>query len=172
MEKLNCCICQKPKATLSCGVCASPVCKYCAQFLEAETFTYLRQVPKEASHTTYCGPCYSEKVAPVLENYNDTLERAKNILIFTKQQNKETRFIKRYEEVVHVTECLDREDVIMRLAFVAAQGDFNGVIDIEIVSKKVRNGSYQTTQWSGSGIPAHVNPDKLIKDKSFSSDPN
>jgi hypothetical protein len=172
MEKLNCCICQKPKATLVCGVCSSPVCKYCAQFLDEDTFKYLTKIPQEAAHTTYCSPCYNENVFPVLEKYNETFEQAKNILIFTKQQNKETRFIKRWEEVVHVTECLDREDVIMRLAFFAADAGFNGVIDIEIVSKKVRNGSYQTTQWSGSGIPAQVNPEKLVKDKSFTSGPN
>ena len=172
MEKVICCICQKPKATLTCGTCSSPVCKYCAVFLDEDTFKYLKKIPKDASHTTYCSPCYNEKVSPVVDNYNETVERAKNIMIFTKQQNKETRFIKRYEEVVHVSDCLDREDVMMRLAFFAAQGDFNGVIDIEVVSKKIRNGSYQTTQWSGSGIPALVNPAKLIKDKSFSSDPN
>lgn len=172
MEKQNCCICQKPKATLSCGICTNAICKYCALFLDDDTFGYMAKVPLAASHTTYCGPCYNDHVAPVLEKYQDTVERAKNIMIFTKMQNKETRFIKRYEEVLHVTNCLDQEDVLMRLAYFAAASDFNGVIDVDIVSKKIRNGSYQTTQWSGSGVPAHVNPAKLVKDKSFSSGPN
>ncbi len=167
MEKKICSTCFKPKATLVCGLCSDPICKSCAQFLEEESFLFLPLRPPESLQTTFCGPCFDAQVAPILENYSQTLERAKEILIFTKTQNKETRFIRRDEDRIHITACSDREEVVMRLAFQAAQRNFNGVIDMEVSTRKVRDGSYQTTEWTGSGIPAHVNPEKLVKDRSF-----
>ena len=100
------------------------------------------------------------------------MARAKEILIFSKVQNKETRFVNRDEERIHIAECEDREEVIMQLAFRAAERNFNGVIDIELDTRKIRNGTYQTTVWFGSGIPANVDPGKLVRDRSFSSQPN
>jgi hypothetical protein len=172
MEKALCCTCFKPKATLTCGICTEDLCKYCAQFLEEDSFSFLNVKPTDLQHDTFCGPCFDAKVAPELAAYNDTVERAKEILIFTKVQNKETRFIRRDEERIHVAECDDRNDVIMRLAFQAVQKGFNGLIDIDLETHKVRSGAYQTTTWKGSGIPAQINPDKLMKDRSIASQPN
>ncbi|RYZ89753.1 MAG: hypothetical protein EOP06_08885 [Proteobacteria bacterium] len=172
MEKAICSTCLKPKATLACELCHESICKYCAQFLDDEAFAFLPERAPALQHVTYCNNCFTAAVAPQLEAYNATIERAKEILVFTKVQNKETRLIRRDEDVIHIGECDNREQVVMRLAFKAAQENFNAVIDIETVSKKVRNGSYQTTKWTGSGIPAHVNPDRLIRDRSFSTDPN
>jgi hypothetical protein len=169
MEKVLCCTCFKPKAALTCGLCAEPLCKYCAQFLQEDSFKYLILKAPEIQKDTFCGPCYDAQIAMHVTKYEETLARAKNILIFSKIENKETRYIKRDEERLHIPECDDREEIIMRLAFQAAERNFNGVIDIEIDSRKIRTGTYQTTKWWGSGIPAHVNPDKLIKDRSFSS---
>lgn len=172
MEKNLCSTCFKPKATLSCGVCAEAVCKYCAQFLEEDSFAFLTAKTADLLHTTYCRPCFDAKVAPQLESYNRTVERAKEVQIFLKKQNKETRFIRRDEDRLHVQNCVDERDVLMRLAFQAASRDFNGVIDVDLDSRKVRTGAYQTTQWWGSGVPAAINPDKLMKDRSFWSTPN
>ncbi len=97
---------------------------------------------------------------------------AKEIMVFMKAQNKETRFIKRLEEPVSINECADHNEAILRLAFFAAELDYNAIIDVNIISKKVKIGNYQTTIYSGTAIPAHVREDKLIKDKSNWSKPN
>lgn len=172
MEKTTCSVCLKPKASLQCGVCQDSICKYCAQFLDEDSFSFFYKKKPEISHTTYCNPCFSVHVTPALESYAATMERAKNTLIYNKVQFKETRFIRRDADPLSTPECASKEEVLMRLAFHAALRDFNSVIDVEVTAKKVRNGAYQTTMFTGTGIPAHLNPDKLVKDKSFKSQPN
>lgn len=172
MEKIACITCYKPKATLECGLCHDPICKYCARFSDEDTFSFLAKIPADLSHTTYCNPCYEAKVAPELEAYRQTMEQAKEIAVFFKKQNKETRFIKRLEDPVHVIECADRDETILRLAFFAAKANLNSILDVEVTSEKIKSGTYQTHKWSGTGVPAHVNPEKLMKDRSFSDPPN
>ncbi len=100
------------------------------------------------------------------------MEQAKNTMVFMKAQFKETRFVKRLEDPITIPECNDYDELILRLAFKAAEKDFNAVIDVDITSKKVRTGNYQTSVFSGTAIPAHVREDKLIKDRSNWSHPN
>jgi hypothetical protein len=172
MEKAVCVTCFKPKATLVCGLCHEATCKTCAQFLNDESFLYQPDRADELKHDTYCGLCYDKVVAPAVADYERTLAAAKDVMIFTKQQNKETRYIKRDQDPIHSPECDDRDEVTMRLAFQAARRDLNSVIDVEVESRKVRNGSYQTTRWIGTGIPALLDPAKLMRDRSFKSQPN
>ena len=93
-------------------------------------------------------------------------------MIFTKSQGKETRFIKRLEEPFDFKNYPDHDEIQMRMAFKAVQMDYNAVVDVDIFSEKVRIGAYQTQTWSGTGIPVFVDDKKLIKDRSFSSQPN
>jgi hypothetical protein len=155
----SCCSCLTPKATLKCGLCQDSVCKKCAQYLDEESFSFLEKVPADLSHTVYCRGCFEAKVAEPLENYNQAVEKAKNISIYLKDQSKESRLLKRKELPVRVTSCADREELILRLAFLAVQANYNGLVDVDIVGKKIRNGAYQTQEWSGSAIPTHI-PDR------------
>jgi hypothetical protein len=100
------------------------------------------------------------------------MEKARNILVFMKKQGKETRLIRRLEDPVRVLNCPDHDQTLMRLAFFAAQKNYNAIIDVDLVCEKVRTGSYQTLKWSGTGIPAHVDDDKLLKDRSLWQNPN
>lgn len=161
MEKSHCCVCQKPNATLVCGICKSAVCKKCAQFTYEDSFSFLAKVPEDLTHGTYCGPCFDDKVAPELAAYADTMERAKNISVFFKDQGKETRLVKRSNEVFRVEDCDDREETLLRLAFFAAQKGYNSLISVDITSEKIRSGSYQTQKWSGTGVPANISDRKL-----------
>lgn len=154
MENTNCCVCQKPKATLQCGACKEPVCKKCAQFLEEGSFSFLKEVPEFLSHGAYCGPCYDAKIVPELGAYNETMEAAKNIAVFMKDQSKETRNFSRKEAALKVVDCEDREEALLRLAFMAVKADFNALIDVELSYEKIRSGgSYKTHKWSAKGIP-------------------
>lgn len=93
-------------------------------------------------------------------------------MVFMKAQFKETRFVKRLEDPITVAECADYDETLLRLAFRGAELNFNGIIDVDITSKKVRTGNYQTSVFSGTAIPANVREDKLIKDRSNWSGPN
>lgn len=172
MGKSVCSVCLSPKAALNCGCCSEPVCKQCAQFVDEETFSYMQNVPQELSHTVYCGPCFDKTVAGPLESYNQTLENAKNILVYFKSQNKETHYIKRVEDPYQITKCDDRDEAVLRMAFWAAQSGFNSVIDVVLTPQKIRDGSYQTQIWSATGIPANVDERKILKDRSLRSQPN
>lgn len=167
MEKLTCIFCNKPKATLSCGACNVDVCKSCAQFLDEESISFWKRTPKNLEHAIYCGPCFDAQVAPALEFYNQTMARAKEVLVFFKDQGKETRLFKRSEIALKIENCPDRDETVLRLAFLAAQENFNAIIDVDLSSKKIRNAGYQTSTWCGSAIPTQVDLDKLHRKVEF-----
>ena len=173
MEIKNCVTCHKPKATLVCGICACSVCKYCAQIMDDGAFSFMAKVPEKLKHQVFCGPCYDTEVAGELQTYNETMERAKEVQVFFKDQSKETRLIKRPERKPYrISDCADHDETVMRLAFLAAQANYNALIEVDVVSEKVRQNSYQTHIWSGTGMPANVEARRLIKDRSFRSYPN
>lgn len=140
--------------------------------MDEKHFSFLDIVPPELSHTSYCVYCFEAQVAEKFEAYNQALEKAKDITIYFKNQGKETRLLKRQKEIYTVAECTDRDETLLRLAFKAVQADFNAVIDIDLISKKVRMGTYQTLIWSATGRPAHVTPDKIVRDRSIWHNPN
>jgi hypothetical protein len=169
---MSCCVCQKPKTTLVCGVCQQDVCKSCTVFTEPDQFSFLLKKPEHLNHSAFCSTCYTEKISPEVAKYEATMETAKNILVFEISQGKETRLIKRKEAKLVVEECPDRDETMLRLAFQAAEKGFNAIIDVDIKSKKVKEGKYQHTMYSGTAIPANVTDNKLVKDRSIWSDPN
>lgn len=155
-----------------CGCCQTDLCKNCSHFLADDSFAFLANVPSELSYDVYCVTCYSQNIEAQLEAYQATLEQAKNVLVFNKKQGKETRLIKRTEKPVHVRDCKDHDEAVLRLAFFAAQANYNAIVDVDVVGTKVRTGSYQTTLWSGSAVPAHVQAHRLVKDRSIWKNPN
>lgn len=172
MKNQNCTTCQTPKTTLQCGLCHESLCKACAQFLEEETFSFLTKIPAEAAHSCYCGNCYTEKVVPLLESYQQMMEKAKNVAVYNKHQGKETRLVKRLERPIQVLNCPDHNEAVLRLAFLAAQMNYDAIVDVELKSEKIKNGSYQTTRWSGTAIPAVAPAERIIKDRSSRQSPN
>jgi len=141
------------------------------QFIDDDRFS-LQTEQMSIPHSAYCPTCFEIHVAPIVIIYNQTVEKAKNIQIYESTQGKETRFLKRTEKPIHVEQCLDRAETLLRLAFSAAADGFNGIIDVEIKPTKIRNGSYQTTIWSGTGIPTQIESRKIMKDRSLTKNPN
>ncbi|WP_413289190.1 hypothetical protein [Bdellovibrio sp. HCB337] len=169
MEKSVCCTCLKPKATLECGACKESVCKNCAQFLEEGSFSFLAKVPEQLSHGTYCSNCFDTHVSAELADYTHTLELAKDIHIFENDQGKETRFFNRKEKPLKVENCADREDVFLRLGFLAAKAGFNTLIDVAVTYEKVVSGTYKTHKWKGSGVPTNVAEARLNRKSNLKS---
>ena len=161
METAKCCVCQKLKALLKCGICNNPVCKKCVQFVEPETFPFFKKIPAKLAHSTYCGPCYFNEIDPELKLYEQIVEEAKNVAIFYKDQGKETRRMARSTEIFSVKKCKDRNEAIMRLAFFAAQSGFNTLVDVDLQSEKIREGSYQHLIWHADAVPVLLSSEKL-----------
>lgn len=160
MEIKKCYICEKPKANLNCGLCNSALCKKCAQFLEEGTFSFYKKIPANLTHTTYCNPCYSQKIVSEIEIYNQLLERAKDITVFYKDQGKETRRMPRGSEIFEVQDCQDREEAILRLAFFAVQGHYTTLVDVNLEQQKIRQGSYQYSLWHATAVPVQLEVQK------------
>lgn len=163
MKSGICSSCRLPKASLICECCQASQCKSCAVKLKKNSFSFLPVIPTELTHHIYCGHCYDEKVAPALSTYNETMAKARNVNVFFKTQSEETRLLRRAEKPITVTGCEDKNETLLRLAFLAAQANFNTLIDVVITSEKVRMQAYQTTQWKGSGIPLYMDEDRLPK---------
>ena len=156
-----CATCLQPSPSFHCGLCQTAQCDDCVQQVSEGEFSYLKRLPPELSHRAYCGVCYGEKTEPALESYRETVERAKNVFVFYTTQRKAIPLIRRTKETLRVEECPDRDETILRLAFFAAEQKFNAIVDVEVVSEKVRDGSYQTSKWKGTAYPAQVDADKL-----------
>ena len=156
----TCYVCHRPKATLACGICKEDLCKYCTQFVEEGHFSFYSYLPPELSHTTYCNPCYDAKVEPKQEQYDAMIAEAKNINVYLKDQGKESRTFSRLEPAVTVERCADREETLLRLAFQAVERGFNGLVDVDIVAEKVRDGAYQTQVFNASAIPTDISEKK------------
>jgi hypothetical protein len=158
-----CISCRRPKAHLSCEVCFEPVCKECEQFLEASTFSFLSQLPEDLSHTHYCPYCYDSKVAPALEEYQAVMERARDLPFFFVTQRKAIPLIKQSKDSIRVESCDDRNETILRLAFLAVEQGYNAVIEADVTADKIRNSGYQKSRWRGVAIPAHIDAEKLAR---------
>lgn len=172
MNPSECCDCGKAKAQLVCGACEQSVCKSCAHFVEAESFSFLGEVPEILQKGVYCRGCFEKHVAPAQAAYDSVLNRAKDVNVYLKKQSKETRLIRRLEKPVQVTGCPDRDKTLLRLAFLAAQKGYNGLVDVELGFEKVRDHAYQTCIWFGIGTPVQVDAARNIPDRALWQNPN
>ena len=121
----------------------------------------MEKIAENLSHTLYCSVCYDREVLPALEEYNETLERAKSVFVFFTTQRKEIPLIRRSKIKVQVTGRPDRDETIFRLGFLAAKEGYNAITEVNVFAEKVRNAGYQTSTWQGSGIPAQVDAEKM-----------
>lgn len=160
-----CLACRRPKANVSCGICQEPLCKSCALFLDASSFSFMKKIPEDLSHTYYCPSCHDAQVAPALESYNEVMERAREAYFFFVTQRKPIPIIKKSKEKVFVSSCDDRDETILRLAFLAVEQGYNAVVQAEVDSQKVRNEGYEKSVWKGEGFPAEVDAARLERRK-------
>lgn len=148
---------------LQCVLCQCSLAKGEAEFIDEETFKYLASLPQGLKEGAYCAQCFESHVRGPLREYNDLVDKAGNVNVFYVSQSKESRFVRRIEKPVHTKDCEDRDEVVMRLAFQAVQLGKNSLVDVDFKSEKVRNGGYQTSVWSGRGIPAQIDEAHLTR---------
>lgn len=160
----TCKTCRKPKANLNCGLCEEDVCKNCAHVLGEDYFSFFRKIPKDLTHPIYCSVCFDDKIRDSYESYNETLEKARDIIIFMKSQTKLTGHLKRKEEPYKVENCEDQDEAILKMSFWAVQDNFNALLDIQISNKKIIVGSHKKTICDATAIPILMDPDSVRSD--------
>lgn len=136
------------------------MCKGCTQFL-SETFSFRKVVPPELAHPSYCMNCFDAHVAGPLSDYNDKMEKAKDIIIYGKDQGKLTRFLKRKADPYHVENCEDEEEVFLRMSYFAVEANFNCLIDVVTNRKTLSSGSHKKSCWSGTAVPVTIDPNEI-----------
>lgn len=161
MSEQICKTCFKPKANFECGICHEHMCKAHTQFINEDTFSFLRKIPQDLTHPTYCVNCYDDKVAGPLAEYEATMEQAKEVMMFTKDQTKLTGHLQRKEPLISIENCEDEQEAILRLAFIAAQDGFNCILDVNIKTKKIIVGSHKKTIFSATAIPITIDPKEV-----------
>lgn len=151
----SCCSCLKSNASFVCVGCNDNVCKKCAEFVTIENFLCLTEMPEGLTSGSYCPSCYETKAQAVLQEHNEMLDAAREVHVFFRGQGQERRslFLRKNEAPIKVTDCLDADDVVLRLAFMAAKNNFNTIIDVEADSEKIHDGSYTILKWHGTAIP-------------------
>ena len=151
MEKATCETCQSEPTVLSCGICANATCKTCAHVLEEDAFSFLPEVPEHLTKGIYCNQCFEAKVAADVAEYELKMKAAGQLDLYFKNQGKETRFVRRHAAPFVVKECVDRDELLLRLAFLAVHGGFKCLVDVEVTGLKVTNHAYQKLVFSGHG---------------------
>lgn len=129
--------------------------------MDEDAFSFLRKKPKELSYSIYCDPCFQDKVAMPLSEYEDNYEKSKDIIIFRKNETKKTGHLKRKELPYKVEDCEDEQEVILRLAFFAVQDGFNCLLDLDISHRKIIVGSHKKTIYTATAIPITIDPSEV-----------
>lgn len=150
-----CTTCRSP-ATEQCELCEAPLCRKCRIFLSEDEFPLLAKRPEGLTHTYYCGACNDQHVGPFRDEYEEQLEKAKQVIILFKGSKSTVRVLNKAAKPIQVENVKDRDEAILKLAFEAAKLDFNAVIDVEVAAAKVRNEGWQKSAWTGRGLPAQV----------------
>ena len=147
--------------TYICGICRKSITKKEAEYVDENEFIYQSNLSENLKHSHYCESCFDEVVKPAKEKYLEILKLAKGMPVLMKSYRGFTPLIKKSRIEVSVSDCPDREDLIMKLAFLSVEQGFNAIIQTDIVCEKVRNNGRQKSKWSGKALPATINTEKL-----------
>ncbi len=150
----QCEICLNKKTTLRCNICEQYSCKHCTHFVDDNLFKFQDLLPKHISNKSFCPNCFDEKVRDELSDYISIMDKAKDVNVYAKVQSSETRLMRRVAKQIKIKDCEDKEEALMRLAYLAAQKGFDTIVDVDIISKKVKlGGRYKKLVWDGTATP-------------------
>ncbi len=162
MSQEVCNSCSGTKNVQTCVYCKKQVCKKCYEFVSEEEFSMYPKIPKSLVFGPVCTDCIIDKIQPERQIYEELCDKAKEVYFLTKNYRGNVRILARHTKRVAVEDVPDRREAILRMAFMAAQLNFNAIIEAEIKDKKTRTSDgYQSTLWSGSAMPAKVDGEHL-----------
>lgn len=156
MESNTCDVCLANKTPIHCDRCDCFSCKKCSHFINENIFEFQEFLPEHLRGKAFCPNCYTDHIQEEFAKYEDILERAQNIDVYEKKLSSETRLIPRTEKKIKIEGSAGRKDAILQLAFLAASKGFNTIIDVDLVSRKIRNASHKKLVWDGTAMPANV----------------
>ena len=96
-----------------------------------------------------------------LAEYEDKMARAKEMYFFFNTQRSLLPVLKKATNPIRVENCEDRDETVLRLAFLSVDQGYNSVIEAEVVSAKVRNGGHHKHFWKGTAFPANLDLERF-----------
>ena len=167
MEVVKCDVCLKNKTALKCSMCSKSNCKHCVHFIDESVFEFLDLLPENLQDKGFCPNCYDDHISEQLSEYLNCMELAKNVNIYTKEQSSETRLMRRDKKPLKIKDCNDREETLLRLAYLAALDGYETLIDVNLVSKKISTGGrYKKLIWDGTAIPLETKQSTRLTQRS------
>jgi hypothetical protein len=137
--------------------------------VDEESFAFSPEGDVKFAHGAYCCNCFDSQISKPLQEYNDAMEAARKVIVFSRDQGKESRRYLRNAPAVTVQDCSDPKETLLRLAFLAAKQGFNGLVNADVKAKKVKINFYNTSVFSGSGIPTQIDEAKLERMEKIST---
>jgi hypothetical protein len=168
----KCYYCDSTKGVCDCGLCQKTICKKHREHVPEGTFSFFTVVADVLTKENYCHECYEAHVLPEKVRYDDLMFKAHEAYYLSRAYRGNVRIMKKHIKRVEVNDCDDRREMILRMAFMAAELGYNAVIDAVLESNKVRigatknvpgKGTYQTHSWKGSALPALIDGEHLEK---------
>jgi hypothetical protein len=155
---MSCGQCNAPKTVSECGICKKILCKACRETLAVKDFELLEKRPADLSHSAYCGECFDLKVRPALEQYEKLELLAKNVYFQSNNFRGNSHILSKYSKTISIEKCADRRQLILMLAYKAAELNYNAIVSADIRNKRIyAEGGYGHYEWSGTAIPANIN---------------
>lgn len=116
-------------------------------------FDFSAVLPETLKDGIFCPACFHAHAEPVLDQYREHLEKARQVNTYDISQGNETSRIRRIEKPIKVENCGDKKEALMKLAFLAAQKGFDTLVDVDIQQEKVGTGTYKKLIWHGKAVP-------------------
>jgi hypothetical protein len=155
---MKCEQCLKIEAVSECGICKISICKRCRETLDKNDFSLIESRPKDLDHAAYCGACFDQTVRPALDKYENLEVLAKDVYFQSNNFHGNSHILSKYSKSISIAKCDDRRQLILMLAYKAAELNYNAIVSADIRSKRVyAEGGYGHYEWSGSAIPANIN---------------
>lgn len=154
MSKEPCHICHK-NTLKECGLCEQPTCKSCLQTLATDYFRFIYPTPNELTKGQYCNTCFSTQISDTLHEYDQLLEQAKDMDVLFKDKHSKLMYYYRIaKDQIIIEDAPDYDDLILQLAYKAAQKGHKSIVNVHIESKKIYEGSYKKLLWTGKAFGA------------------
>jgi hypothetical protein len=164
-QKNDCCFCRLPRASHECGICESDICRSCAERVAEDTFLMQTTPPEWIDKKFFCPRCFDDVIAPVIASYEEKLALAKEVHYWPKNYRGYIPVLRKSRTELRVENAKDRDEALLQLGFLAVEAGFNGMVQGEISSRKVRNFGYQNMSWSARALPVMVDNEKLERNE-------
>ncbi len=163
-----CKVCHLNTTEIECGYCKGPICKKCLERCDLEMNEWYQS--KKDIHSVACPDCYEFTYTPLYQKFLEDMQMAQNMPIWPKTYRGKIPILNQSSQEVHIKECADKKEVVLKLAFQAVELNMNALKDVNVAYEKRRNHGYQKMIYSGTAKAIMADHSKLIDENKYDDD--